>query len=124
MGSGLLCQCPLCSADGLDFFHPLFDGGFREIRPLLELFQDAGAFVFLLEALDGAVNGFIVRDDDADQTKSPPSACLQFVSGSTTTFSRSFRSPSLSNATTIALSPPEVRSLETTFPIPHSVWKI
>lgn len=130
--SALFRERPLRPPDGLDPLHSFLHGGFREIRALLELLQHSRALVLLLEALNGAVDGFIVCNDDADQTKSPPSASTTEtcsadycpLSGSATTFSSSRRSPNLSNETTMARSPPEVRSLERTFPMPHSAWKM
>ena len=71
--SGLLGLRALSTPDGFDFLHPSLDGGFRKIRALLELLENARTLVLLLEALDGAIDGFVIRDHDADQTKSPPS---------------------------------------------------
>jgi len=59
-------QRPLRAADGFDFLHPLLDGRFGEIRALFHLFQDSRTFVFLLEAAYGAVDVFILLNDDAD----------------------------------------------------------
>jgi hypothetical protein len=68
----LLSLRALRAADGLDFFHPPLHGGFRKIGALLELLEHARTLVFLLEALDGAIDGLIISDHDANQTKSPP----------------------------------------------------
>lgn len=60
------------TADGLDFLHPFFNRGLREIRAFFEFLQNAGSLVFLLETLQCAVNGFVVVNIDSDQKYSPP----------------------------------------------------
>ncbi len=57
----------LCAADGFDLFHPLLDRRLREKGALLEFLQDAGPFILLLETTDGAVDWFILANDNSDQ---------------------------------------------------------
>ena len=59
---------PLCTANGFDLFHALLDRRFCEKRPLLELFQNTGPFVLLLESTNGSVDRFILSNDNSDQS--------------------------------------------------------
>ncbi len=58
----------MCTANGFDLLHALLDRRFCEKRPLLELFQNTGPFVLLLKSTNGAVDRFILSNDNSDQS--------------------------------------------------------
>jgi hypothetical protein len=66
----------LSTTDGLDLFHALLDRRLREKRPLLELFQNTGPFVLLLKSTNGAVDRFILSNDNSDQSNHLPRAAV------------------------------------------------
>lgn len=57
----------LVSAYRLDQLHALLYGWLCKEGPLLEFFQNAGAFIFLFEASDCTIDGFIFVDNDSYQ---------------------------------------------------------
>ena len=97
-GSGLFGHVPLRAADGLHFLHTFLHGRLGEVRTAFELLQHAGTLILLFEAFDGAINGLILRNDDAYQTLSPPSRVLNRMSAllsSVETGRQTFQQPPL-----------------------------
>ena len=72
----LLGQRALCTPHGFHSLHAFLDRGLGKIGSLLELLQNSRPLVLLLEPLDRAINRFVLRDDNTNQTLSPPSQVL------------------------------------------------
>jgi hypothetical protein len=67
----LLGDKPLSSANCLHSLHPLLDGGFREVRPLLKLLQNPRPLILFLESSESPIDRLVLLDYDTNQVRSP-----------------------------------------------------